>query len=201
MACFRCPRPRGRAPGHRGTVRLETKRLILRRFSVSDAADMFSTWASDPEVTRYLTWRPHESVLFTEQLLFEWERLYEDPAYYHWAICLRESGRPIGSIGVVGLSGEMGSVSVGYCLGRAFWNMGYMTEALSEVIRFLLYDVGIKTVKSYHAVLNTASGRVMQKCGMRRRGRIFQHCRTGDGVQTDVEAYAISKRRRMFGLI
>lgn len=187
-----------RPPEHKGTVRLETKRLVLRRFRLSDAADMYSTWASDREVTKYLAWPPHDSILTTEQLLFEWEKNYEDPSYYNWAVCLKESGRPLGSVGVIDFIKDSNAMNVGYCIGKKFWNRGYMTEALSAAIRFLLDEVGINTVSAYHAVLNRASGRVMIKCGMRYQGRIAQYGRTGEGESVDVEAYKICKKRRLF---
>lgn len=47
---------------HKGTVMLETERLILRRFVAEDAEAMFRNWVNDPEVTRYLTWQPHGSI-------------------------------------------------------------------------------------------------------------------------------------------
>ena len=52
---------------HLGTKTIETKRLLLRRFTVADADKMFENWASDPEVTRYLMWPTHESVEVTKQ--------------------------------------------------------------------------------------------------------------------------------------
>lgn len=51
---------------HKGTVILETDRLILRRFSVDDAEAMFRNWANDPDVTKYLTWPPHADVSVSE---------------------------------------------------------------------------------------------------------------------------------------
>ena len=47
---------------HLGTVQLETDRLILRRFTADDAESVFNHWASDEEVTRYLTWPAHKSI-------------------------------------------------------------------------------------------------------------------------------------------
>lgn len=52
-----------------GTKTIETKRLILRRFRIEDADDMYSNWASDPEVTKFLTWPTHESVEGTRELV------------------------------------------------------------------------------------------------------------------------------------
>lgn len=63
-----------------GTQNIETKRLLLRRFKIEDAEDMYNNWASDPEVTRYLTWPTHSSVDVTRDLLTDWVIRYEDSA-------------------------------------------------------------------------------------------------------------------------
>ena len=66
-----------------GTQTIETQRLILRRFRIEDADDMFNNWASDPEVTRFLTWPPHPEVEVTRRLLAEWISDYEDGGYFN----------------------------------------------------------------------------------------------------------------------
>jgi len=87
---------------HLGTVTIETKRLILRRFIAQDAPAMYENWAKDPEVTKFLTWAPHQSLSDSEAVLAEWIPLYENQSYYHWAIALNENpGMPIGSMGPV----------------------------------------------------------------------------------------------------
>lgn len=60
-----------------GTQRIETDRLILRRFRLEDAEDMYANWASDPEVARFLTWPTHSSVEVTKSLLADWIPRYE----------------------------------------------------------------------------------------------------------------------------
>ena len=86
---------------HKGTKTLETNRLILRRAYVADAEPMFRNWASDPEVTKYLTWPTYEKVETAHQILDLWSKEYEKPDYYQWMIVLKELGEPIGSISVV----------------------------------------------------------------------------------------------------
>ena len=54
---------------HLGTKTIETKRLILRKFTLNDAEVMYQNWASEPEVTKYLTWQPHESVEVTKDVI------------------------------------------------------------------------------------------------------------------------------------
>ena len=103
---------------HSGTRRLETERLVLRRLTASDADKVFKNWASDPEVTRFLTWPTHTNVEDTKHIIGTWLPLYEKKDYYHWAITLKESGEPIGTIH--GLANDdLESVQIGYCLGRA----------------------------------------------------------------------------------
>ena len=83
---------------HVGTQYIETERLILRRFELSDARAMFDNWASDDEVTKYLTWPAHSGVSVTEQLLEDWVSQYSKNDCYRWAIVLKENGpQPIGS--------------------------------------------------------------------------------------------------------
>ena len=67
---------------HAGTRRLETKRLILRRFVMEDARAMFENWASDEEVTRYLTWPPRKSPEVTRSVLETWTSSYADQSFY-----------------------------------------------------------------------------------------------------------------------
>ena len=71
---------------HKGTKQIETERLILRPFRMEDADAMYRNWASDPDVTRYLTWNAHPSVDATSQIVEIWTKAYSDPANYQWAI-------------------------------------------------------------------------------------------------------------------
>ena len=132
---------------HTGTQPLHTARLTLLPQTAADAIPMFENWASDPEVTRYLRWEPHQSWTDTAALLAAWEPLYQNPDYYQWGIHLNESGVLIGSISLQrgeesdpaawrapGLDFSQGVWDPGYCIGRAFWNRGYTTEALLAVL-------------------------------------------------------------------
>lgn len=155
---------------NKGTRTLETERLILRRFVVEDAQAMYDNWASDPEVTRFLTWPPHGSVEITSMLLADWVKQYENDAYYQWGIELKETGEVIGSISVVTLNESVESADVGYCIGKAYWGRGIMPEALRAVIKYLFEEVGLNRIAACHDVNNPKSGRVMDKAGMKLEG-------------------------------
>ena len=87
---------------HCGTQRLETDRLILRRYVNEDAAAMYKNWASDKEVTKFLTWLAHSSQEVSRNVVEDWVNQYSNQSYYHWAIALKDNGdEPIGDIAVV----------------------------------------------------------------------------------------------------
>ena len=181
---------------HRGTMTIETERLILRRFTMEDAEAMFRNWASDDEVTRYLTWPTHESVEITNMVLSDWTSHYPEPDFYNWAIVLKENGpEPIGSIAVVGIDKKVDGATMGYCMSRAHWRKGIMAEALTAVIAFLFDEVGFNRVEADHDPNNPASGRVMEKSGMLHEGILRQAGRSNQGI-IDVSRWAILKSDR-----
>lgn len=169
-----------------GTQAIETHRLILRPFRPEDAGDMFAAWASDPEVTRFLTWPAHASVDVTRAVLDDWIPRYGDGGYFNWAIEWKETGRVIGNIAVVKLNAEAASADLGYCLGRAYWGRGVMPEALRAVIDFLFDTVGLNRIAACHDARNPRSGRVMDKAGMRQEGILRGAGKNNQGVCDDV---------------
>ena len=159
---------------HLGTKNLETERLILRPFVPEDAVCMFKNWASDPEVTKYLTWPTHESVTITQAVIGRWVRSYGEPSYYHWTIHLKSLNEPIGSISGVKIDESKRSVEVGYCIGRSWWGQGLVAEAVRALLAFFFEEVGFDRVEACHHPDNPNSGRVMQKCGMIYEGKWFK---------------------------
>ena len=71
---------------------LKTQRLLLRRIRQEDARRIFDCWASDPEVTPYVTWDPHDSPAVTRSVVDQWLTAYERPDTYRWGICLSDTG-------------------------------------------------------------------------------------------------------------
>ena len=178
-----------------GTQTIITHRLTLRRFVMEDAEDMYRGWASDPEVTRFLTWPAHGSVEVTRMVLGSWVARYEDGAFFNWAIEWKESGRVIGNIAVVKLNEETGAADIGYCLSRTYWGRGIMPEALRAVEDYLFDPVGLERIAACHDVNNPKSGRVMEKAGMRKEGVLRGAGRNNQGV-CDEAWYALLKRDR-----
>lgn len=169
---------------HIGTQTIRTKRLLLRRFTPADAGYMFANWANDPQVTKYLTWSPHGQVEATEKLLELWCHDYEKPDHYQWAIVYEN--QPIGSVAVVRLRDAARMGEVGYCIGKNWWHMGIMTEALEAVMAFLFEKAGFNCIAACHAPENPHSGDVMKKCGMHCDGTLRAHGRNNQGICDEV---------------
>ncbi len=175
---------------HRGTKRLETARLILRPFVPEDAEAMFRNWASDPEVTKFLTWPAHGSVDVSRETAALWASSYEKPDFYQWAIVPREAGEPIGTPSVVRHNDDLAEAEIGYCIGRRWWHMGVTSEALRAVIRYLITEVGMNRVAARHDVANPNSGRVMASAGMTKEGVLRAASRSNQGI-VDTAVYSI----------
>lgn len=155
---------------HLGTRRIETERLILRRFTLDDAEMMYKNWASDPEVTKFLMWPTHDSIEVTELVLTDWVASYAKEDKYEWCIAKKENDEPIGSIGVVHTDEKVSSMEIGYCISRHYWHQGITSEAMKAVMEYLLEEVGAKRIESRHDPRNPHSGAVMRKCGLKYEG-------------------------------
>ena len=180
-------------PSHKGTVTMETERIILRRFTKEDALFMFNNWANDPVVTKYMTWFAHENTETSLSVINSWIEQYEQLNWYQWAIVLKDINEPIGSIGVVRSKDEDLSAEMGYCIGRKYWHKGYTSEALSRVLKFLFDDVGYNRISAIHDIRNPNSGLVMKKCGMKYEGTLREIGFTKEKEPLTVSMYSILK--------
>lgn len=176
---------------HKGTKRIETERLILRKFEISDAEVMFRDWASDPEVTEYLPWAPHADVSVSREIIGDWIKSYSNDNSYQWAIVLKSNGsEPIGSIGVPSQNDETDMIHIGYVIGKKWWRQGITTEALKALIDFFFNEVGANRIELKHDSLNPSSGSVMLKCGLQYEGTMRQACKSNHGIG-DCKLYSL----------
>lgn len=174
---------------HKGTKVIETERLILRKIRLEDANDMYNNWASDEEVCRYLSWKPHPNIEITNRIITKWVLDSYDIKNYHWAIEYKK--QVIGTISVVDYSEVNESCEIGYCIGKDYWGKGIMTEALIAVINFLFLEVGYNRIMLKHDINNIASGKVMQKAGMKYEGTLRQATKKMDERFVDICMYSI----------
>lgn len=180
---------------HIGTIRLETDRLILRRFTIADAEGMFNNWASDDDVTKYLTWPTHQNVEMTRGYINYCIQGYSESAFYQWVMESKESHELIGNISVVKINEEIDGMELGWVIGKEFWGKGYTAEAAKAVLDVLFDKVGANCTYAGHDVNNPNSGRVMQKIGMKYEGTLRQSDRNNQGI-VDMAHYSMIRDER-----
>jgi ribosomal-protein-alanine N-acetyltransferase len=117
-----------------------------------------------------MRWEPHRSIKETELKINDWINRYKNNNFYQWAITFKDIDEPIGAFGlfVVNENGMTGDIA--YIISRKYWGMSIATEALKTVLKFAFEVVGFNRIESYHSVNNPASGKVMQKAGMKLEG-------------------------------
>ena len=144
------------------TPRLETQRLLLRKFTESDLGELYRIY-SDVEANRFLPWFPAKS-MEEARMFFEsrYAAEYAKPQAYAYAICLKENDLPIGYLHV----GMDESHDFGYGLRKEFWGRGIATEAGRAVIEQLKRD-GLPYITATHDRNNPRSGGVMRNLGMK----------------------------------
>ena len=147
----------------------ETERLRLRKPVMEDADVIFDKYAQDPDVTKYLTWRPNRSVGETREFLQASLVAWREGRSYHWTIVRKEDQE---LMGMINARVENHKCQLGYVLARAYWGKGYMTEALRKLVAWALEQPEISRIWSVCDIENRASARVMEKGGMRREGTL-----------------------------
>lgn len=143
-------------------ITIVTERLLLRPLTAADAESAFE-WVSDERVARYMVYTVYNSI---EQVR-EWLKFVEtDDSTYNFGFVRRSDGLLIGS-GDVGLDRKNGCWGFGYNFRYDCWGYGYATEAVRAMMKFAHDNFGAEMFCSSHAEPNKASGRVMEKCGLR----------------------------------
>ena len=145
---------------------LETKRLILRPWEEKDAETLF-TFASSPLVGPAAGWPVHTGVENSRDIICN---VLSDPNTF--AIVWKESGLPIGSIGLktgdaTDLTDAVDECELGYWLGVPYWGQGIMPEAAAEILRYAFEELSMKKIWCGYYDGNIKSKRVQEKCGFR----------------------------------
>ena len=151
-----------------GTIALQTPRLSLRRHVPEDAGLLYRNFGTDAAMVRYSGWNPYATPEQARQTVRRFIDSYADPHFYGWAI--ERGARMIGTIGAYDYDTEKHQIEVGFSIERASWGRGYAAEALRAVLEYLTVQEGIIRVTAWCASDNVASGRTLEKAGMRLSG-------------------------------
>lgn len=173
---------------------LYTPRLRLRKLTMADAALYYGRIGSNPNVTKYMLFSPHQDISESVASIEKALRRYREGKCYRFCIALKETDELIGVIEPLRFDEENSSCSFAYMLAEEFWGQGYGTEVLTAVLDFVFYKMEMERVEADHMAENAASGAVMRKAGM-----IFQKVLPGkyekEGIIHDAVCYALTRKQ------
>ena len=174
---------------------IRTSRLYLRKMTVEDADLYFRRLASSEAVTRYMLFSPQQDPSEAAASVEKAIGRYESKLAYRWVMDLPGEGL-IGVVDLLRFDEKTGSCSFAYMIGEQFWGQGYGTEALKAVFDFGFGNMELKRIEADHMAGNPASGKVMQKAGMRYL-RTDMNKYEKNGISQDAHVYAITREEWM----
>jgi Acetyltransferases, including N-acetylases of ribosomal proteins len=171
----------------RERMQIETPRLILRELGPRDVEAIFA-YASDPEVTHYTTWEPHQALSDTVSYLQQVEKNKQETDLGPLGMCLKSNPAVvIGSIALI--DRQAGAGELQYVLARPYWRQGLVFEAAQTVIGYaqekdLFQKLVARCVKD-----NKASSAILHKLGM---ACISSSHRFAKGQEQEIEQYELT---------
>lgn len=144
---------------------LETNRLVLRKFDINDAQDLYE-YCKDPEVTKQLNFDSYQNIENAQDRIDYLRMKYSQDKLLCWAIVEKRSDKVIGSIDLFHISDNDKQAEVGYVINRTYWNNGYATEALKKVIDYGFSNLELSKICGYCCINNIGSQTVMENAGM-----------------------------------
>lgn len=147
--------------------KLETDRLLLDEFKISDAEELFNL-RSDDRVMKYLDRDNHKSVKDSEEMIESIIKSYKDKTGLNWIIREKESEKVAGYIGYWRLIRESVRAEIGYALSPDFWGKGLMYETLIKIIKFGFTEFGLHSVEGNVNPNNIKSIKVLEKLRFRK---------------------------------
>lgn len=146
-----------------------TERLVLQRFRYEESEEIFYTYASKPEATKYVAWPTHQRISDTREFLRYAISGWEHGRDYSFAVRLKVNGRLIGSCGMLN---EEGKIQFGYIIGPQHWGLGYATEATQAMLNQVKNMHDVFRISTFVDTENLASINVLKKCGLVEEARL-----------------------------
>lgn len=175
-------------------MKLETKRLLIRNFKLEDLNDFYE-YASMKDVGPRVGFEPYKDIESANKYL---QKIINKP--YYFAIELKEEKKVIGSIEIMDCKKERYNVEIdknskeiGACISSKYWNKGYMSEAISEIVRFSFEKLNLDSLYACNSSKNIGSSRIQEKCGFKIVGIVKDYDTWVDGTIDDEIERKITK--------
>ncbi len=168
---------------------IETDRLFIRKLTMEDAEDMFD-YASNDEVTKYVSWDTHRTIKDTKNFLSYVMDQYCQAKVAPLGVELKETGKLIGTVDFVWWKPDHRTAEIGYVISHRYWGKGICTEAAKALIDFGFNQMNLVRIQARCFVENIASAKVMEKCGMKYEGTLRKDL-FSKGKHWDIKMYSI----------
>ncbi|WP_026478590.1 GNAT family N-acetyltransferase [Alkaliphilus transvaalensis] len=170
---------------------VETERLILRKFCIEDAVDVFE-YISDPEVCKYARWYPFKTIEEAKQIIEQRLKEYASHSGGLWGAYHRDKRKIIGTVGFFNIDVNNLKAELGYTFARNYWGQGYATEVAKVLVTFGFNKLKLERIEARCHGDNEASIRVLEKIGMSYEGTLRKDYRK-NGVFHNTSIYSILK--------
>jgi ribosomal-protein-alanine N-acetyltransferase len=170
---------------------IETERLILRELSLDDVDDIFG-YASIPEVSTFLLWYPHKSKQDSIDFINFAKDMFAKDISIIWGIELKEEKKLIGIFDLRTMQLINDCAEIGYVISNIYWNRGFISESIQEVIKFCFNELKLNRVEAHCDEENIGSARVMEKAGMKYEGTMREKLYVKDKYRS-MKLYSILK--------
>jgi RimJ/RimL family protein N-acetyltransferase len=171
---------------------IETDRIKLRKPGISDIPKIME-YANNPRIAEMTLNIPHP---YEAKDAIAWLQManegFEDQSHFVFGICLLDGDEFIGGIGL-NIEQKFNRAELGFWLAEPFWNQGYMTEAVIEVLAFGFDKLKLNKIYATHFWGNPASGKVMAKNGMIKEAELKEHIRKDDEYKSLIQ-YRVTRR-------
>ncbi len=171
-------------------IELQTERLILRPFYLSDAKEV-QALAGHSKIADVTLNVPHP---YLDGMAEDWigshKKNWESKQAYIFAITSSHGGKLVGCVSLIKRSEK--EAEVAYWVGVPYWGLGYCTEAAKGIIKFAFEQLDLERVMGLHLTRNPASGRVMLKVGMLHDGQFDRKVEKNEKLES-LEVYSINR--------
>lgn len=171
---------------------IETERLILRKLETTDINDLFEILSSE-RVTKYYGKYPMKNLSESEDLILKFHKAFSEQKSIRWGIELKEINRIIGTCGFHCWNKNHFRAEVGYELGEAFWNKGYATEAISDILKYGFELMNLKRIEAIVYPENKPSEKLLLNLGFEHEGLLKKYANFRD-KQQDLNIFAIFEK-------
>jgi ribosomal-protein-alanine N-acetyltransferase len=164
---------------------------ILREQTVEDAQDFFNYY-SDPIVNKYIVSDIPADLEEARREISYWINVFNCNDGIYFGIARKDNNQLIGSAGLSGINHRHNRIELSYDLAKEYWNLGIMSKALKEVVKYGFEAMDINRIEAFSLQENIASRKVLTKCGFNLEGELKQH-RRHNGIYMDIGIFSLVK--------